>query len=77
MNYSEFVNAVVNGRKNVDAANDKVMPSFGTNPNVICYLDDIFVYLRARSEGKLGWGRPSKHEYKPKSAKKSENACVG
>ena len=77
MNYSEFVNAVVNGRKNVDAANDKVMPSFGTNPNVMCYLDDIFVYLRARSDGKLGRGRPSKHEDKPQSAKESENACVG
>jgi methanol metabolism-related c-type cytochrome len=76
MNYSEFVNVIVNGRKNVDAANDKVMPSFGTNPNVMCYLDDIFVYLRARSERKLGRGRPSKHEDKPDSAKKSKNACV-
>ena len=43
----------------------------------MCYLDDIFVYLRARSDGKLGRGRPSKHEDKPESAKKSENACVG
>jgi hypothetical protein len=65
---------VVNGRKNVDAANEKVMPSFGTNPNVMCFLDDIFVYLRAR---KLDRGRPSKHEDKPNSAEKSENACVG
>jgi len=77
MNYSEFVNVVVNGRKNVDAANDKVMPSFGTNQNVMCYLDDIFVYLNARSDGKLGRERPSKQEDKPDSAKKSENACVG
>jgi len=22
------------------------MPSFGTNPNVMCYIEDIFVYLR-------------------------------
>ena len=77
MNYSEFVHAVVNGRKNVDVANDKVMPPFGTNPNVMCYLDDIFVYLRARSGGKLGRGRPYKHEDKPDSAKKAENACLG
>jgi hypothetical protein len=77
MNYSEFVNVVVNGRKNVDTANDKVMPSFGTNQNVMCYLDAIFVYLNARSDGKLGRERPSKHEDKPDSAKKSENACVG
>src|ERR1700686_493237 len=31
VNYSDFINIVTNGRKNVDAANDKVMPSFGTN----------------------------------------------
>jgi methanol metabolism-related c-type cytochrome len=73
MNYSEFVDVVVNGRKNVDAANEKVMP-FGTNPNVMCFLDDIFVYLRARKPDR---GRPSKHEDKPNSAKKSENVCVG
>jgi methanol metabolism-related c-type cytochrome len=77
MTYSEFVNVVVNGRKNVDSANNKVMPSFGTNPNVMCYLDDIFVYLRARSDGKLGRGRPSKHENKPVSAEQSEKSCVG
>ena len=29
------------------------MPSFGTDRNVMCYLDDIYVYLRARSDAKL------------------------
>ena len=28
LSYADFVNVVTNGRKNVDAANDKVMPSF-------------------------------------------------
>ena len=37
LSYSDFVNVVTNGRKNVDAANDKVMPSFATNVNVMCY----------------------------------------
>jgi hypothetical protein len=37
------------------------MPAFGTNPNVMCYLDDIYAYLRARSDGVIGRGRPA-HE---------------
>jgi hypothetical protein len=32
------------------------MPAFGTNPNVMCYLDDIYAYLRARSDGVIGAG---------------------
>jgi hypothetical protein len=38
------------------------MPSFGTNPNLMCYLDDIFVYLRARANDAVPRGRPQKHE---------------
>src|SRR6204780_5990024 len=49
LSYSDFTNIVTNGRKNVDVANDKVMPSFASNVNVMCYLDDIYVYLRARA----------------------------
>ena len=50
MNYPDFANVVVNGRKNVNTAQESVMPSFGTNPNVMCYIEDIFVYLRARAK---------------------------
>ena len=49
MHYADFANVVVNGRKNVNTAQESVRPSFGTNPNVMCYLEDIFVYLRARA----------------------------
>src|SRR5262249_31662140 len=31
MNYPDFANVVVNGRKNVNTAQESVMPSFGTN----------------------------------------------
>ena len=34
MNYPDFANVVVNGRKNVNTAQESVMPSFGINPNV-------------------------------------------
>ncbi len=49
----------------------------GTNKNVMCYLDDIYIYLRARSGGALGPGRPAKHQAKPAAAKEAENSCMG
>ena len=77
VNYADFVGVVTNGRKNVDAANDKVMPSFGTNVNVMCYLDDIDVYLRARANNAIPGGRPPTHEDKPEAAKAAETSCTG
>jgi methanol metabolism-related c-type cytochrome len=77
MSYSDFINVVVNGRKNVNTASENVMPAFATNPNVMCYLDDIYVYLRARANDAVPRGRPPKHEDKPKSADEAENSCLG
>ena len=59
LSYVDFNNIVTNGRKNVDAANDKVMPSFANNVNVMCFLDDIYVYLRARANNAIPGGRPA------------------
>ena len=36
------------------------MPAFGDNKNVMCYLDDIYVYLRARANNAIPRGRPAK-----------------
>jgi methanol metabolism-related c-type cytochrome len=77
MSYSDFLNVVVNGRQVVDAADQYVMPSFGLNKNVMCFIDDLYVYLKARSDGALGRGRPPKHDPKPKTAKEEEDACMG
>jgi methanol metabolism-related c-type cytochrome len=76
-NYVDFANVVVNGRKNVNTAQESVMPSFGTNPNVMCYIGDIFVYLRARANDAVPRGRPQKHEDKPEAATQVENSCLG
>lgn len=77
MSYADFVNVVTNGRKDVNTANDKVMPAFATNPNVMCYLDDIYVYLRARANNAIPGGRPPSHEDKSKTAAQAEDSCMG
>jgi hypothetical protein len=77
LSYVDFNDIVTNGRKNVDSANDKVMPGFATNVNVMCFLDDIYVYLRARANNAIPGGRPPNHEDKPEAAKAAEASCTG
>lgn len=77
MDYAAFTEVVVNGRQIVSQSKQSVMPSFGLNQNVMCYLDDIYVYLRARSDGALPRGRPSKRENKSDATREAENACLG
>ena len=77
MSYAEFMEVVVNGRQKVGAAQQQVMPAFGTNVNVMCYIDDIYVYLRARAQGDLPRGRPAKRADKPETAKTDEASCLG
>jgi len=58
MSKDEFEDVVINGRTNVNAANENVMPPFGEIEDVVTYLDDIWGYLKARADGVLGRGRP-------------------
>ena len=60
MTKEQFENTVINGRQDVNTANQNVMPAFGLNPDVVENLDDIYGYLKARSDGVLGRGRPKK-----------------
>jgi len=77
LSYEQFTEIVVNGKTEVNTAVQKKMPGFGLDPNVMCYLDDIYAYLKARSDGALGRGRPAKHADKPPAAAEAENACMG
>jgi len=77
MSYGEFLATVASGRKNVSSAQENVMPAFGNNPNVTCYLDDLYVYLRARANDALARVRPANHEDKSPAYSKAENACMG
>jgi methanol metabolism-related c-type cytochrome len=58
MTQDQFNDIVVNGRTNVNAASENVMPPFGEVEDVVSYLDDIWAYLKARADGVLGRGRP-------------------
>ena len=76
MSYGEFLAIVATGRENVSTAQENVMPSFGNNKNVVCYLDDIYVYLRARAHDAVGRVRPAKHEDKTPEIQKAEDSCM-
>lgn len=77
LDYAQFLEIVASGRQRVGSGVESVMPAFGTNLNVMCYVDDIYVYLRARSQGDLPRGRPAKRADKPPTATEDEKACLG
>ena len=58
MSEDQFKEVVVNGRQNVSQSAENVMPPFGEVEDVVLYLDDIYAYLKARSDGVLDRGRP-------------------
>jgi methanol metabolism-related c-type cytochrome len=60
MSEDQFKEIVVNGRQNVTTSNENIMPPFGEVEDVMLYLDDIYAYLKARSDGALGRGRPDR-----------------
>ena len=60
LSYEEFLDVVVNGRKNVSASQQSVMPAFGEAMDVMENIDDIYSYLKARADGAIGRGRPER-----------------
>jgi methanol metabolism-related c-type cytochrome len=77
MSYPEFMMVVATGREVVRADKQSSMPALGNNVNVACYIEDIYVYLKARADGALPRGRPAKRVDKPDAADKHEKACLG
>jgi methanol metabolism-related c-type cytochrome len=76
MDYGTFLSIVAEGRKNVGGGKENVMPAFGENKNVYCYMDDLYIYLRARAVDAIPRGRPPKKEDKPQAAKDHEKSCM-
>ena len=60
MTQEQFNETVINGRQNVTQSQQNVMPSFGHVEDVALYINDIYGYLKARSDGALGRGRPQR-----------------
>ena len=73
MSYGDFMGVVASGRQN----GNSVMPALGDNPNVACYMDDFYIYLRARANDAVGRVRPAKKEDKPEAYAKAEDSCMG
>lgn len=76
IDYYEFQEVVASGKQEVNAAANLVMPAFGTNRNVWCYIDDIYAYLIARGVEALPRGRPAKKEAKSDEFVAQENSCM-
>ena len=83
MDYETFYGTVVGGRQADRGGTLYVMPAFGEDRNIMCYLDDIYTYIKARSinnasEGKEGMpaGRPNGREDISAFAKKAAQECT-
>lgn len=77
LSYEEFIGILAGGKQDVSNTANQVMPAFGDNKNVMCYADDLYVYLKARASGAMGRVRPGDKEDKPEAAKKAEKECMG
>lgn len=72
MDYYDFMETVASGRQGTNS----VMPAFGTNKNVWCYIDDIYVYLLAHGTGEIGRGRPAERADKSEEYTAQEDSCM-
>lgn len=77
LEFAEYLDVVSNGRIGISDGKPAVMPSFGTNPRVMCFVDDIYIYLRARLAGTLPPGLPVGARNKPPAAIAADEACIG
>jgi methanol metabolism-related c-type cytochrome len=75
MDYPKYLGIVASGQVGVDKNN--VMPALGDNKNVMCYVDDIYVYIKALSDGAIERGRPKARVDKTAVQNENEKACTG
>ena len=61
INYFDFAGIVVGGQQNKwNPSGNSIMPAWGEDPNVMCSMDAIYIYLRARADGVVGRGEPKR-----------------
>ncbi len=77
LSYFDFAGIVVSGQQNQwNSSGNSIMPAWGEDPNVMCSLDAIYIYLRARTDGVVGRGEP-KRPKKNEAGQKAEYDCLG
>lgn len=76
LNTSDVKSVIIGGKKNINSSQELVIPAFGVNKNVMCYIDAIYIYLRARSDGAVGRGWPDKFTPRPADYEKKLNSCL-
>ena len=80
LNYFDFAGIIVSGQQNKwNTSGNSVMPAWGEDPNVMCSMDAIYIYLRARADGVVGRGEPKrpKNNDTTKAAQQEEYNCLG
>ena len=79
MDYANYLQIVAGGQQRDVGGTKFIMPAFGDNKNVMCYIDDIYIYLKARASEELIPGRISadQRDEKPQEAKDYETSCLG
>ncbi|MFT3730711.1 MAG: c-type cytochrome, methanol metabolism-related [Hyphomicrobium sp.] len=77
MDYNTFIATVSGGKRESKGGTEFVMPSFGEDKNIMCYIDDIYTYIKARSLDILPPGRPNGREDISPDAKKAADDCTG
>ena len=76
LTYYDYAGIVVGGQQNKWSAGNSIMPAWGEDPNVMCSLDSIYIYLRGRADGTIGRGEP-KRIANNKEAQQEEYDCLG
>jgi len=77
IDYPTFLGIVAGGQRNVRFQGNSIMPALGDNKNVMCYIDDIYIYIKALSDGAIARGRPGARVDKTPQRGKEENDCLG
>ncbi|MBS0232003.1 MAG: c-type cytochrome, methanol metabolism-related, partial [Proteobacteria bacterium] len=77
MDYATFLATVSGGKRESKGGTEFVMPSFGEDKNIMCYIDDIYTYIKARSLGIMPPGRPADREDISPDARKAADDCTG
>ena len=77
IDYYRFQEVVASGLQSTGTGSaNQVMPAFGTNRNVWCYVDDIYTYLLAHGTGAIPRGRPALKAKKSDEFAAQEESCM-